>query len=229
MMSDNDDTTYINNGEIDRSNFDANILFLDENDLLKGNIRILEVGCGAGRLTNYLTQRGFNIIGFDISRNLIKEGNMCYPDAIKFLTSGDSMPFSDSTFDIILSFDILEHISDVKKHLSEVRRILKNCGFYMFQTPNKLTNMPFEIIKNRSFTEYKKDHYSLQTFWSLKKLLNAHSFAFTFVNIPIMNKFIEQKIENIFWSTGVYLLQMVNPDKLSMPLRTNFYIYEEIK
>jgi 2-polyprenyl-3-methyl-5-hydroxy-6-metoxy-1,4-benzoquinol methylase len=203
-----DYTADINNGKIDRGNFDANIQFLERTELLKEGIRILEIGCGAGRLTNYLTQRGFNVIGFDISESLIKDGKVRYPDAIKIIASGDSMPFSNSTFDVILSFDVLEHISDVKRHLSEVRRILKKDGFYLFQTPNKLTNMPFEIIKNRSFTEYKKYHCSLQTFWSLKKLLKAHGFELTFVNIPIMNEFIEQKIEKVFGSTGVYLRPM---------------------
>lgn len=228
-MPNYDYTADIKNGKIDRSNFDANIQFLEKTELLKEDKTVLEIGCGAGRLTNYLTQRGFNVIGFDISRSLIKEGNMRYPYAIKLLASGDNMPFSDSTFDVVLSFDVLEHISDVNGHLSEVRRILKTGGFYLFQTPNKLTNMPFEIIKNRSFTEYKKYHCSLQTFRSLKKLLNAHGFAFTFVNIPIMNDFIKQKIEKVFRSTGVFLFQIVNLDNLPIPLRTNFYVCGEKK
>jgi len=217
-------TADIKVGKIDRSNFEANIRFLEGIGLLKENIKILEVGCGAGRLTNYLTQKGFNIIGFDISRNLIKDGNTRYPDAMKFLASGDSMPFSNSTFDVVLSFDVLEHIPDVNEHILEVRRVLKKGGLYLFQTPNKLTNMPFEIIKNRSLTEHKKYHCSLQTFWSLKRLLKAHRFAFTFVKIPIMNEFIERKIERVFGGVGVYLLQIVNLDKLPMPLRTNLYI-----
>ena len=133
-------------GKIDRSNFDANIHFLERTGLFNKSSRILEIGCGAGRLTNYLTQKGFNVIGFDTSITLIKEGNKLYSDVKKFLASGESIPFRDSTFDIILSFDVLEHISDVGGHLSEVKRTLKTGGSYLFQTPNKLTNIPFEII-----------------------------------------------------------------------------------
>ena len=217
-------TADIEIGKIDRSNFEANIRFLEEIGLLKEDIKILEVGCGAGRLTNYFTQRGLNIIGFDISRSLIEEGNMRYPDAMKLLASGDSMPFSNSTFDVVLSFDVLEHIPDVNEHILEVRRVLKKGGLYLFQTPNKLTNMPFEIIKNRSLTEHKKYHCSLQTFWSLKRLLKAHRFAFTFVKIPIMNEFMEQKIEKVFGRVGIWLLRIVDLDKLPQSMRTNFYV-----
>ena len=220
-------TADIEAGKIDRSNFEANIRFLEGIGLPKEGIKILEVGCGAGRLTNYLTQRGFNIIGFDISRSLIEEGDMRYPDAIKLLASGDSMPFSDSTFDVVLSFDVLEHIPDLNEHILEVRRVLKKGGLYLFQTPNKLTNMPFEIIKNRSLTEHKKYHCSLQTFWSLKRLLKANRFAFTFVKTPIMNEFMEQKIEKVFGRVGILLLRIVDLDKLPQSVRTNFYVCGE--
>lgn len=138
----------IKNGKIDRSNFNANVQFLEGTGLFNGNIKILEIGCGAGRLTNYLTQKRFNAIGIDISSTLITEGRIHYPDAIIFIASGGDMPIKDFTFDIVLSFDVLEHIPDVDTHINEVRRILKPGGFYLLQTPNKLTNVPFEIIHN---------------------------------------------------------------------------------
>ena len=91
------------------------------------------------------------------------------------------MPLKDLFSDIVLSFYVLEHIPDADAHLSEVRRVLKLGGFYLFQTPNKLTNVPFEIIKNGSLTKHKEHHCSLQTFGSLKRLLVAHGFEFRFV------------------------------------------------
>ena len=214
----------IKNGKIDRSNFDANVQFLEGTGLFNENIKILEIGCGAGRLTNYLTQKRFNTVGIDISSTLITEGCIHYPDAIIFIASGGDMPIKDFTFDIVLSFDVLEHIPDVDTHINEVRRILKPGGFYLLQTPNKLTNVPFEIIKNNSFTRYKKYHCSLQTYWSLKKLLIANGFEVKFEKIPVMNEFFHHKIEKVFGRAGNYLLKLVNPDRLPMPIRTNFYV-----
>lgn len=220
----------IKNGKIDRSNFDANVQFLEGTGLFNDNIKILEIGCGAGRLTNYLTQKKFNAVGIDISSTLIMEGRIRYLDAIIFIASGGGdMPIKDLAFDIVLSFDVLEHIPDVEAHLKEVRRILKPDGFYLLQTPNKLTNVPFEIIKNNSFTGYKKYHCSLQTYWSLKKLLIAHGFEVKFEKIPVMNEFFHQKIEKVFGRAGSYLLKLANPDRLPMPIRTNFYIISRRK
>ena len=224
-MSNFDYTTDLKNGKIDRGNFDANIQFLEETGLLKKDLRILEIGCGAGRLTNYLIRKGFDAIGFDISETLINEGHSRYPDTMIFIASGgEDMPLKDSFFGIVLSFDVLEHIPDVDAHLSEVRRVLKSGGFYLFQTPNKLTNVPFEIIKNRSLTKHNAYHCSLQTFWSLKRLLVAHGFEFGFVKVPVMNEFMERKIKNVFGRAGGHLLRLVNPDQLPVPMRTNFYV-----
>ena len=134
------------------------------------------------------------------------------------------MPIKDSFFDIVLSFDVLEHIPDVDAHLSEVRRVLKPGGLYLFQTPNKLTNVPFEIIKNRSLTKHKTYHCSLQTFWSLKRLLVAHGFEFRFVKIPVTNEFMEQKVERVLGRAGRCLLRLMNLDRSPVPMRTNFYV-----
>lgn len=213
----------ITNENLDWGNFNANVQFLEKTGLLKDNIKILEIGCGAGRLVRYLTQKGFSVAGFDISRTLIKEGHIRYPDAMIFI-AGDGMPIKDSFFDIVLSFDVLEHIPDVDAHLSEVRRVLKPGGLYLFQTPNKLTNVPFEILKNRSLTKHKTYHCSLQTFWSLKRLLVKHGFEFRFVGVPVMNEFMEQKVKRVFGWIGLCLLRIVNPDRLPLVMRTNFYL-----
>jgi 2-polyprenyl-3-methyl-5-hydroxy-6-metoxy-1,4-benzoquinol methylase len=83
-----DDTTDIKRIPVDQSNFNANVQFLEETGLLNKDIKILEIGCGAGRLVHYLTQKGFSVAGFDISRTLIKEGHVRYPDAMIFIASG---------------------------------------------------------------------------------------------------------------------------------------------
>ncbi|KAF5423992.1 MAG: hypothetical protein C5S44_02695 [Candidatus Methanocomedens sp.] len=76
-----------------------------------------------------------------------------------------------------------------------------------------------------SFTHHKSYHCSLQTLWTLKRLLKAHKFKYQFVKIPVMNEFMERKLEKIFGHVGVYLLRVVGrPDRLPMPIRIKFYV-----
>lgn len=210
----------------DRGNFAANIHFLSKIGLVKEDNLILEIGCGAGRMVDYLNQNGFNIVGFDFSKTTIQKNRIQYHGTQQWLiASGDRLPFKDSSFDTVMSFDVFEHIPDSRKHLSEVRRILRPNGSYLFQTPNKLTNMPFEIVKNRSLTKHKEYHCSLKTFWSLKKILRDCEFGFEFYDIPVMNAFVQQKIKKVFGCVGTYGLRLINPDRLPLPMRTNFYVY----
>ena len=76
---------------------------------------------------------------------------------------GDRLGFSDSTFDLVLSFDVFEHIADSDAHLAEVARVLRPGGAYALQTPNKWTNSVFETIRWRSVTAWKADHCSLHS------------------------------------------------------------------
>ena len=62
---------------------------------------------------------------------------------------GATLPFGQC-FDVVMSFDVLEHIPDSDRHLQEVRRVLRPGGHYVLQTPNKLTNAVFETIRWRS-------------------------------------------------------------------------------
>ena len=74
-------------------------------------------------------------------------------------------------FDLVLSFDVIEHIPDTERHLLEVRRVLKPGGSYLLQTPNKWTNSIFETIRWRSVSKWRVDHCSLHTYRQLRQRL----------------------------------------------------------
>ena len=223
-MSNFDYTTDLKNGKIDRGNFDANIQFLEETGLLKKDLRILEIGCGAGRLTNYLIRKGFDAIGFDISETLINEGHSRYPDTIIFIASGEAdMPLKDSFFDIVLSFDVLEHIPDVGAHLSEVRRVLKSGGFYLFQTPNKLTNVPFEIKQNGICAIYNKCRHLLHDYWQPRKRFEKNNCCIKFYEIFIGDGFFDEGIKRQFGGLALVALRVFSPGNFPCCLRAHFF------
>jgi len=108
-------------------------------DVLKGipsvaKARILEIGCGNGSVLAFLKQHGLNIEGGDI---FLEGLNFCRQRAgtaplyqIDIL----ALPFLND-FDIIGLFDVLEHIGDDEKALSEVHRALKPGGKLLLTVP----------------------------------------------------------------------------------------------
>ncbi len=101
---------------------------------------VLELGCGSGRYTRWLAGRVRAVTGVDFSgaaiekaRSLGMRGNMQY--AVANICSLGLFP--DHRFDKIIAIDVLEHLSDadLPDTLSEVRRLLKAQGVFVFFTP----------------------------------------------------------------------------------------------
>lgn len=147
---------------------------------IPGDAKILDIGCSFGSLIYNLYRLGYrNIYGLDVNEGFIKNGQNLYKEIAHNIQiyDGKKLPFDDELFDVVLMFDVIEHIPDVERFLKEeVYRVLRRSGTFIFQTPNKVVNIPWEIINKRSFTRWKNDHCSLQTYRQLKNLLNTSGF-----------------------------------------------------
>lgn len=203
----------------------ANIDFLEATHLLNPEMRILEIGCGCGGLLSYMRHRGFNAIGVEINRDKVERGKELYGQQPIEVVNTEILPFEDASFDIVLSFDVFEHIPDSVQHLQEVARVLKPRGYYLLQTPNRITNVVFETIRWKSFTSWRSDHCSLHDYWGLIRRFRDNDFpTLQFYDIPVVNDFFEAKVQRFMEPIGLALLKIVNPDKLPLWLRTSFYV-----
>ena len=141
---------------------------------------VLDIGCYTGSLISGLSQTGFSdVYGVDVDSRAVARGQKLYPALEARITSYDgvTLPFAEATIDVVTMFDVLEHIPNVEKFLSQqVQRVLKPGGTLVFQTPNKYTNIPWEILIHKSFTKYRSYHMSLQSYHSLKLLLQTAAF-----------------------------------------------------
>src|SRR3989344_2450713 len=181
-------------GKVERSNLEANKEFLRKINILDKKYKILEIGCGAGSMTSYLTSLGYNVIGIDMSNDLLDYAKKNHKTCNFMKMSGDKLKFKDNSFDVVLSFDVLEHILNLEKHVKEVKRVLKEGGYYLLQTPNKWTSLPYSIIKDKSFSKWKTYHPSLQSNVSLKKLFKNNGFSVEFIDINVYNDFVKKKL-----------------------------------
>lgn len=104
------------------------------------NRRVLDLGCGAGRLAIYLQPLGTAYTGFDVSRYMVDHCRREYAGTFVEGDMRDLSEFSDSSFDTVLAvsnlFDAVSH-SDRLIILSEVRRVLASNGLLFFSAHNQ--------------------------------------------------------------------------------------------
>lgn len=114
-------------------------LITDELDIPPGT-RALDVGCNTGPMLIPLRQRGYDIVGIDISPDDVQQAG-CYlhqhglPADQLSVADGTQLPFRDRSFDFVLLVDVLEHTDYPQRIVSEVQRLLAPGGIVIATVP----------------------------------------------------------------------------------------------
>jgi len=106
---------------------------------LSGGKRVLDAGCGAGYGCAALAQQALSVTGLDAAPEAIAYAREHYAAAnVRFLEgSCSAMPLADAGFDLVTSFEVIEHLADWQAFLSESRRVLAPGGVFLLSTPNR--------------------------------------------------------------------------------------------
>ena len=113
--------------------------------------KLLDVGCGGGYLCEDFAKIEFDVIGIDPSQNTLKAARE--HAAQNFLRidyeegRAEAIPFGDSSFNYVSCCDVLEHVDDVKKTISEIARVLKPGGLFFYDTINRTLASWLVMIK----------------------------------------------------------------------------------
>jgi len=103
---------------------------------LKGK-RILDGGCGTGWFSMNAVQRGAQVTSLDVGYNLLRQTALkCQSD----LCNGSlcDLPFCEGSFDIVISSEVIEHVTDPERAFQELVRVLKPGGTLALTTPNRI-------------------------------------------------------------------------------------------
>ncbi len=96
------------------------------------NSKILDVGCGYGRILNELSESGFvDLTGIDSAEKMIKRGLREYPNLNLIVNPDGAIPFEENTFDAVILFGVLTCVPDneaQKELLANIKRVLKPGG-----------------------------------------------------------------------------------------------------
>ena len=124
-----------------------------QRDLLVSGGNVADVGCGDRFLQPEFERRNMNYSGFDIL-----DGDF----------ETDPIPVDDNSFDLMVSYSVIEHLNDPSNFLSESLRCLKPDGHLIIETPN------WHYSQRDFFNDY--SHVKPYVPDSLKSLLDDHGF-----------------------------------------------------
>lgn len=139
---------------------------------LKAQDALLDLGCGNGRVFDFLEQSGVNIdyTGYDFSEKLLAQGKKKHPKAHFMLGDMAELPFADNSFDQVWAIASFHHLptADLRqKCLKQIKRVLKPGGYLVMTCWNLWqAKYRFAFLKN----------------W--KNLLNLHREGFADLAIP---------------------------------------------
>lgn len=109
--------------------------------LLKGcplnGKRVLEVGSGTGQFSKEIKKYDGDLTILDIGEDLVRS---VYDDIVCSGIAGDAcdLPFSDDSFDLVISSECIEHTNDPESAIQEMCRVCKVGGFVCITSPNRL-------------------------------------------------------------------------------------------
>ena len=101
--------------------------------------QILDVGCGAGFLSNHLGALGHDVTGLDLSDDaLAVAARHDLRHAVRY-QRGDALklPFANASFDVVCAMDLLEHVESPEQAIAEAARVLRPSGLFFFHTFNR--------------------------------------------------------------------------------------------
>jgi SAM-dependent methyltransferase len=101
---------------------------------------VLDVACGEGYGSSYLAQVASSVVGVDSDAETVRHAASRYTAMNLRFRAGDAtqLPLADDSFDLVVSFETIEHLVEHEKMLDEIRRVLRDDGQLIISSPNKL-------------------------------------------------------------------------------------------
>jgi ubiquinone/menaquinone biosynthesis C-methylase UbiE len=102
---------------------------------------VLDVACGAGYGSALLARTAARVTGADLSQAAIEHARLRYASLANLdFRRADcaALPFADASFDVVVSFETIEHIPAQDAFLDEIRRVLRPDGVVVLSCPNKV-------------------------------------------------------------------------------------------
>jgi len=139
------------------------------------NRKVLDIASGEGYGSNILSNYAQSVVGVDISKEAVEHAKSKYNNTNLKFVQGDAakIPLDDDSFDVVVSFETIEHHDKHLEMMNEIKRVLKSDGILIISSPDKYYYTDLPKIKNEFhvkelyYDEFKRliSKYFKQTFF----------------------------------------------------------------
>lgn len=112
---------------------------------LKGEA--LDIGSGRGRYTRLGLNKGYDVTSIDVNPKMLKQMEKIGLKNKKLVMGGENLKFKKNSFDIVFAMEVIMHIKDIEKFLSEVYRVLRPGGIAFLNITNRQSLYPLWVTK----------------------------------------------------------------------------------
>ena len=137
---------------------------------------LLDVACGLGQLLLAATEYGCQLFGTDLSETAIDIAKNTVPHAELVRANAESLPYADSQFDKITCIGSLERMLNVRRALSELRRVAKSDAQFCFLVRNSNT-LTWKCLSGRPSDKRARGHQGADTLNNWRELFQSSGFS----------------------------------------------------
>ena len=124
---------------------------------------VLEAGCGEGYGADLLARDAVAVLGLDYDALTLRHVARTYPDVHPARANLAALPVRSSTVDVVVNFQVIEHLWDQEGFLAECWRVLRPGSRLLVTTPNRITFSPGRDTPLNPFHTRELSHAELAT------------------------------------------------------------------
>ena len=173
---------------------------------------VLDVAAGEGYGSAYLAQNAQSVIGVELSAEAVEHASASYQRPNLTFRHGDArrMTFPDASFDIVTSFETIEHFLGQDEFLDEVRRVLRPEGVFIISSPDRDVYSPvggpvnpFHVkeLSRQEFVELLRTRFRHCDFYAQRPMTGSAILAETTLNTAERSRTFERRGDQHFESS----------------------------
>jgi SAM-dependent methyltransferase len=106
------------------------------------DLDVLEAGCGEGYGADLIARVARRVVGVDYDELTVEHVRSSYPRVDVRHGNLAALPLPDASVDVVVNFQVIEHLWDQPQFIAECARVLRPSGLLMISTPNRITFSP---------------------------------------------------------------------------------------